>query len=344
VHLKERFVKYPCRLALFIIAALQLGGCGGVRFSMDLIPTSNDLVQTSVFEDRAAGWSVAKVALIEVTGTIDNGEASGLLGLEQSESAVDRFAESLAMAARDTGIKAIIVNIDSPGGGVTASDLMYRELKHFRERTGKPAVVLMGSVAASGGYYLACAGDEIFANPTTVTGSIGVIMQTVNFSEGMKRIGIRADAITSGPNKSMGNPWEPMSPEHRAVLQGVVNDLYATFRGIVSENRPHIDAAHLDEITDGRVVTGPRAVELGVVDRLGDLRDAFASAKERAGIVKARLVKIHREAEHAGTATSPTPSQTQAMQTQINLLQLNVGGLPRAASPSFYYVWDPTVW
>jgi protease-4 len=227
---------------------------------------------------------------------------------------------------------------------------MYREVKRFKQRSGKPVVISMADVAASGGYYLACAGDEIVAMPTTITGSIGVIMQTFNFSEGMKKIGIRADAITSGPNKAAASPFEPMSPEHRELLQNMVSEFYGNFRQTVINNRPTLSENDLDWITDGRVVTGKRAVEVGLADRVGDLHDAFAAAKERAGLKAARLVKYHRPVEHMGSAYAgsgvPTVGDGGGMggAAQVNLLQLNVSAGAIATPTNFYYLWDPTVW
>ena len=198
----------------------------------------------------------------------------------------------------------------------------------------------MSDLATSGGYYIACAGDEIIAHPTTITGSIGVIIQTFNFSEGMRRIGIKADAITSGPNKAAGSPFEPMPAEHRALLQGLVDEFYANFVAIVTESRPNLSIADLEWITDGRVVTGRRAAEVGLIDSTGDLRDAFEAAKRRAGLTAAKLVKYHRPLEYVGSAYARSP----AANPQINLLQLNLNAGPLLEQSGFYYLWDPAAW
>ena len=201
-------------------------GCVGMRFSVDLVPTSNELQETRVVVD-ATPRGKDKIALIEVSGMIMNARTPGLLS--SGENPVGRFVETLNKAAADSRVRAIIVRINSPGGTVTGSDLMYNELMHFRETTSKPVVILMADVAASGGYYLACAGDHLIAHSTTITGSIGVIMQTVDVSGGLSRIGITTDAITSGPNKDIGSPLAPMESEHRAILQGIVDEFYASF-------------------------------------------------------------------------------------------------------------------
>ena len=325
-----------------VILMLVTTGCSRMRFVIDAVPAEDELTESVVMADKGAG-SGSKIALIDVTGLIMDAPGPGLI--VPGENPVGRFAESLRLAETDPSVKAVVVRINSPGGTVTASDVMYRELKHFKQTTGKPVVISMADVAASGGYYLACAGDEIVAYPTTVTGSIGVIMQTFNFSDGMKKIGIKSDAITSGPNKAVGSPFEPMPAEHRELLQGLVTEFYGNFRGIVTTNRTAISPNDVEWITDGRVVTGKRAAEIGLVDKVGDLRDAFASAKARANLTSAQLVKYHRPLNHVGSAWAETPAPPAS---QINMMQLNVAGGAGAGAAgggaNFWYLWDPTVW
>jgi protease-4 len=313
------------RSALSLLLCVLVSGCSGVRFVIDAVPAEDRIVETTVMEDEGGGWRTGKIAMIDVSGMIANARRPGALA--EGENPVARFAETLAAAASDSSVKALILRINSPGGTVTA---------------GRPVVVMMGDVAASGGFYLACAGDEIIAHPTTITGSIGVIMQTFNVSDGMHRIGIHADAITSGENKAMGSPFEPMPSEHRALLQGVVDEFYVSFRGLVAARRPEVSAADLDTVTDGRIVTGLRAAEVGLVDRTGDIRDAFAVAKSRAGLERARLVKYHRPLEYVASPYSRSPSSPAG--AQVNLLQLNVDAVPGLGETGFYYLWDPTVW
>jgi protease-4 len=325
-----RIVVMPALLAIVLLSA----GCGGVRFVIDAVPAVDDITETTVLSDPGAKRS-SKVAMIDVNGVLADARVTERLS--SGENPVNRFTESLRRAEKDRRVKAVVVRINSPGGTVTASDLMYRELQHFRANTGKPVVVLMAGVAASGGFYVACAGDEIIAHPTTVTGSIGVIMQTFNVSEGMQRFGIRSDAITSGPNKSMGSPFAPMPPEHRALLQNMVNEFYDRFLGIVRERRPDLGDEALARVTDGRIVTGLGAAEAGLVDGTGDIRDAFAAAKERAGLTAARLVKYHRPLEHVGSvyAHAPGADSTGALRMSVDF---------STPEPGFYYLWDPTAW
>lgn len=333
----------PMRTAvILVLICLTLTGCTRLRFIVDAVPSGDAMTETIVLDDRPRGWSVPKVAMIEVTGLIADAKRSGLL--QQGFNPVGEFLEALQRAERDQAVRAVIIRINSPGGTVTASDVMHRELLGFRERSGKPAIIFMSDVAASGGYYLACAGDEIIAHPTTITGSIGVVIQTFNVHEGLRRIGIRAEAITSGPNKAAGSPFEPpMSPAQRALFQGLVDEFYDNFVTLVRSRRPSLSMDHLEEVTDGRVVTGRRALEVGLIDELGDLRTAFNAAKRRMGVETARLVKYHRPLDYVGSAYSRVLGDASGgVSGQINLLQLNLGDLGSLNQPGFYYLWDPT--
>lgn len=330
-------IPLPAVAILLALATTALAGCSGLRFVVDAVPPVDEFEETTVLAD--AGWTSDRVALVDVTGVIADAPRPGLLG--PGENPVSTFVEALRRARADDDVRAVIVRINSPGGAVTATDLMYRELVRFREESGKPVVVQMGDVAASGGYYLATAADEIHAFPTTVTGSIGVIIQTVNVADGLRRIGVRTDAITSGPNKAMGSPLAPAEPGHRELLQDLVDEFYAQFRSIVEAERPGLDPSALDRVTDGRVVSGREAVEVGLVDRLGDLHDAFDAAKRLAGVERAKLIKYHRPIKHVGSAyaASPLAPASGATGSTVNI-NLDLGGL---RTPGFYYLWDPSI-
>lgn len=332
-------------LAMFGLAlAMQvMVGCGPTTFVVGLAPGDKTLTQTVV--EPSAARTRDRVAMVDVSGLIVNARQDGLL--TQGENPVSAFREKLDKAAKDDSVKALILRVNSPGGAVTASDIMYRELLKFKEETGKPVVVLMMDVAASGGYYLACAGDVIVAYPTTVTGSIGVIIQTVSFYDALTSIGIRPEAITSGDNKDTGSPLSPMSDANRAVLQGLVDEFYVSFVDVVRESRPGLKDEHVAEATDGRVVSGLRALEIGLVDRVGDLDEAYDTALTLAGIEDASLVLYHRPLDYVASPYAAAPGMTGGANggsgTQVNLLQLNLGGdLGGLNVPAgFYYLWRP---
>lgn len=331
----------PAILLAVTWVGVVLSACTPVRFAIDVLPATDSLDETVVMEDDGAS-SRYKVAMIDVTGLIIDAPRPGLLA--EGDNPMSAFIEALERSRDDDNVKAVVIRLNSPGGTVTASDIMYREVLTFREETGKPVVMLMSDLAASGAYYLACAGDTIIAHPTTITGSIGVIMQLVNFSEGMEKIGISADAVTSGPNKSMGSPFEPEEPEHREIFQNMVNEFYARFRDVVITSRT-ISEADIEWVTDGRIVSGARAAEIGLVDRTGSLRDAFDEAKSLAEVTSAKLVKYHRAYDHVGSAyaSGPAGRPTTDHPAQINMIQLNLPSLNEMTQPGFWYLWDPNV-
>ncbi|MCC6951088.1 MAG: signal peptide peptidase SppA [Phycisphaerales bacterium] len=314
-------------------AALVLGACTPI-VNINVMPPEERFRPQVVLEEGGGG---SRVAVIEVRGLIMDGRTPGLI--MDGPNPVDRFAAQLTLAEKDPAVKALIVRITSPGGTVTASHVMHEELRRFSRVSGKPVVASIGEVGASGGYYLALGADTIMAEPTSITGSIGVIMPTVNVSEGLAMIGIRSRSITSGPNKDLANPMEPIRDAQYAVLQGMVDEMYARFRGLVVERRPGLASGNLDMATDGRVFMGERAKELGLVDELGGLREAFARAKEMAGLERATLVK------YADPATPPRSIYSAAGESEreINLVQvkLGAGALRATGTAPFYYLWAP---
>jgi protease-4 len=277
-----------------------------------------------------------KVVVIGVEGILINAESPGLLS--PGEHAVARFTEELEKAAKDPGVKAVVVRINSPGGTVTASELMHAELTRFR-KSGKPVVAMMMDVAASGGYYLACGADEIVACRSTVTGSIGVIMQLFEVTGTMQKIGVRAEAIKSGDQKAAGSPFETLAPEQRVLFQGIVDELYGQFVDVVDAGRPQLDRQQVETLADGRVYTAQQALEHGLIDRIGAIRDAIDAAKERAGIERAKVVAYERPYGYVPNYYAAAPQI--APGTDVNLINLDVGGAARNVWPPFMYLWTP---
>ena len=318
------------KLVVLALLLLPLSACGPQTIVIGGHPANNRLVTTTI-EDDGQFFS-DRVALIDVSGLLVNGEMPGLLSA--GDNPVALFREQLDAAAADPKVRAVVLRINSPGGAVTATDVMYRDLLRFKATTGKPVVACMMDVAASGGYYVACGADHLIAHPTTVTGSVGVILQTVNVAQGLAWIGVRAEAFTSGPNKDAGSPLAPMTDAHRAVLRGLVDDMYAQFVAVVRQRRPAIDPQRFDELTDGRVLTGVDAAEAGLVDAVGDLRDALAEARRRAGVPRADVVRFHRPLQYVGSpyaaAPSPTPAALQWAAQAIS-----------PTDPGFDYLWRP---
>ncbi|MEM9881311.1 MAG: signal peptide peptidase SppA [Planctomycetota bacterium] len=324
---------------LILLVGTVLPGCGPATLVVGIAPGGQQITATAVQRDGRLGSR--RVAVIDVSGLIVNADQPGLLST--GVNPVSTLAESLDWAAADPRTAAVVLRINSPGGTVTASDLMYREVMEFRGRTGKPVVAAMMDVAASGGYYLACAADHVIAQPTTVTGSVGVVLQTVSVKPALERIGVRAEALVSGPNKAAGSPLETLDDGQRAVLQGLVDGFYRDFVAVVRERRTAVAAESWPIVADGRVFTGRRAYELGLVDAVGDLDDAFAEAKRRAGIDHADLFVLHRPLDYVGSVYARAPAPASGAATQLNLVQINLERGLLTGDAGFYYLWRPSL-
>jgi len=207
-----------------------------------------------------------KIAVVDIKGVITSSRNI----VEQ----IDNFKE-------DDDVKAIILRINSPGGGVGPSQEIYREVLRAKEK--KKIIASIESVGASGGYYVACASDLIVANPGTITGSIGVVMEFSNVEDLLKKIGLRSYVIKSGKHKDIGSPLREMTSEERSILQGVIDSVHSQFVRAVAEGR-NMEERKVRQIADGRIFSGEQAKELGLVDRLGGLQDAIEIAAEMVGI------------------------------------------------------------
>lgn len=216
------------------------------------------------------------IAVINVNGVIsgDDYAAGG--------ASAPSIMEQLSRAKTDPAVKAVLLRINSPGGSASASQEIGDEVRRVRE-AGKKVVVSMGDTAASGGYWIACNADYIVANPATLTGSIGVIMQFQNLEELYRKIGIKTENITSGPHKDMGSAARPLSPAERDILKGMVNDIYQQFVQVVAKGRK-MSVDKVQSLADGRVFTGRQAKELGLVDALGNFYEAIKRTSQLAGI------------------------------------------------------------
>jgi len=222
------------------------------------------------------------IAIVRIQGIIAESTGGGPFGFGY-ESGTETIVNQLERAGTDASVKAVVIRINSPGGSAAASQEIYRAVKRVREKHGKPVVVSMGDVAASGGYYVAAPADHIVANPATLTGSIGVLMQTINLEALMERYGIHADTVKSGAYKDTGSMWRKMSPEERTYWQGMVDDVYDQFVQAVVAGRK-MEEADVKKLADGRVFTGKQAKDNNLVDELGGLRTAIEAAKKLAGI------------------------------------------------------------
>lgn len=234
-----------------------------------------------------AGFVIAGFFLIlkeEKTDFISSARKVGLVRIEGVILDSKEVIDHLHQLRDNSSVNAILLRIDSPGGGVGPSQEIYNEILKLREKNQKKVVVSMGSVAASGGYYIASAADWIMANPGTLTGSIGVIFQGTNIEELMKKIGIKTVVIKSGKYKDIFSPDREMTEDERELLQGVIDDVHEQFLDAIAQGRKELDKETLRSIADGRIFTGSQAREYGLIDELGNLQDALEKTAQLAGI------------------------------------------------------------
>ncbi|RJP42395.1 MAG: signal peptide peptidase SppA [Phycisphaerales bacterium] len=318
------------------VSFLLLSGCLPNSFLITPVSTDRGLEEKVLQRDSWLAFD--KIAVVDIDGLIVSGRAPTLFG--EGDNPVSRLLEQLDKARKDDRVKAVLVRINSPGGAVTASGLMYDEIRYFRDKSGKPVVAVMMDVAASGGYYVACACDEIVAQPTTVTGSIGVIMQTFDASGTLQKIGLASDAITSGPHKDSGSPLRQMRPQERELFQQIVDDMYEKFVAVVVKGRPRLDEARVRSLADGRVYTAGQALECGLIDRIATLRETVDVLKQRVGADKVQLVTYRKRYEHAPNFyAGPVPAAPGAPGSAQ--FHLTVPFPPAAGTPQFLYLWAP---
>lgn len=258
----------------------------------------------------------------------------GVVDLDGVILSADSFRESLKRFRDSSSVKAVVVRINSPGGGVAASQEIHRELTRFRSETKKPVVVSMESVAASGGYYAAAPADRIFANPGTITGSIGVIIQWTNYTDLMEWAKLRSVTFKSGALKDAGNPTRTLTEEEKQYFQDLISRLRSQFQKAVEEGRKgKLKPGTLERMSDGRVVSGEEAKELGLVDEIGDYRDAVDAAAKLAGLSLPANV-WHPRPEKPGWLELLTGSSSQS-----SWAGRLIAGAPVGGGWNVYFLW-----
>ncbi len=283
-------------------------------------------------EHRVRDGSRDKIAVIPIEGLIVNARTGGGV-LGGAENDVSLLQERLDRAATDRRVVAVVLRISSPGGTVTASDTMYELVRRFRQATGKPVVASIQEVGASGGYYVALGADEILAQPTSVLGSIGVLIQTFDASGTLNMVGLKTRTLTSGPLKDLASPLDPLDEGEIEVLQGLVDTYFERFAALVKERRD-VPSDEFAKATDGRVFSGEQAHGLNLVDGLGMLEDAIDRAAVLADSDDPRAVIYTRPFGYRGSIYAAGHDVTP--RTESNL--------PAALQPlpaGFHYLWRP---
>lgn len=312
-----------------MLLALLASSCGAPRFS--LLPDPGRELREQTVEGSGAG----KVLVVHVRGTIDDKPRRGFL--REAPSVVEEVAARLRRAEKDRNVKAVVLAVNSPGGTVTASDMLYHEIKGYRERSGSPVVTIIMQTGASGAYYAALPSDSILAHPTSVTGSVGVIFLRPKVVGLAGKIGVDMEVSTSGRLKDLGSPFREETDEERRIFEEMIGSLGDRFLDRLAEHR-NIESAALAEIATARVFLGEDAVRLGLIDGTGYLDDALDAARRLGGLPEDGRVVIYSRRRSPGERTLYHPSASAPARAAVDI------GIPPALSrpeAGYYYLWLP---
>lgn len=311
---------------------LKLDGGTPVELKTVLPPLQDkEAIEEMVVRQGSSG---TKVAIVDIDGVLLNSIKTGTISAGENPVAV--FREKLEHIVKAGNFSAVVLRINSPGGGVTATDIMWRDLKVFQQNTRLPMVACLLDLGAGGAYYLACGCDQIVAHPTTVTGGIGVILNLYNLEDALAQLNIVGVPVKAGKLIDMGSPLRPVPLESRALLEEIATEFHERFKGVVRGARHQL--AQGDEkavVFDGRVMSARKALAVGLVDQLGYLDDAIDIAMQRADCPDATAVVLHRPRDQANTVYDATASPP-----CMDILP-SIPGVDRSQLPTFLYMWQP---
>ncbi len=325
---------FVMRKFMLLLLVIVMGGCAIV--TVPLFPSTEPLEEVVV-----GGRGRDKVLLLDVSGIISTAESSSIGGIKEEPSLVAQIKEQLELASRDEHVRAVVVKINTPGGTVTASDILHHELLRFKQMYNVKLIACLMDLATSGGYYVATAADKIIAHPTTITGSVGVIVLKLNLDGLMEKLGIEDESLKTGDKKDILSPARPITPEERKLVKDLLAAHQQRFLQVIREGRPNLDEQTIARINDGRILSAKEAGDLGLVDYVGYLDQAIALAKQEAGLPEAKVIVYrppHSYRENIYTQGTTTVSNSQI---KISLLPFDLPKFKSAGNPQFMYLWLP---
>jgi len=316
-----------CLIVLFFI----FSGCAYVNVSVmqPLTPLKEQVVE---------GKGDPKILLLNISGFISEKSRSDRLKLQTRPSLVAEVREALQKAEKDSDIKGLIIKINSPGGTVTASDIIYHELMNFRNKKQVPVYACITALGTSGAYYIASASDRVFSHPTAVTGSIGVIALKFNVEGLMTKLGIEEEIVKSGDKKDLFSPFRELTPEEREIMQSIIDELHQRFLEVVLNQRGKVLTKEaLEKLADGRIYTAGSALELHLIDEIMYMDEVIAAMKESLALKDARIISYNRNGEYAGTIYSSSPAVSSSLEDMVGDYSDGHASLPGVA---FLYLWN----
>ena len=320
-------MRYSLYLVLVLALSLQTG-CAFVN--VPLMPPAAPLEEQVLEGDGAK-----KILLLDISGTIsEEGKSSGLLG-RTAPSMISLIRESLYKAEKDKNLGGIILRINSPGGTVTASDIIHHDISEFKKRTKIPVQACIMSTGTSGGYYIAAAADRITAHPTAITGSIGVILMKFNVEGLMGKIGVEEQTVKSGDKKDIMSPFRKATPEEIKLGQEIIDQLYGRFLDIVMARPGNtLSREELRKVADGRIYTAGQALQARLIDNTGYLDDVIKGLRTSIGDENARVVTYYRAGNYKGSIYAGSTEKE-------GLAELLGGGMDVLSGGGFMYLWKP---
>jgi protease-4 len=316
------------KLALILSVVFFLSGCAA-HLHLDFLG-KEEIEEVVLLKSKAK----EKILILDVSGIIGASLRPGLL--EREGDILSQAYYRLTKASEDHWIKGVILRLDTPGGEVTASDILYNEIARFKQRTGLPVVALMMGLATSGGYYVASACDSIIAHPSTITGSIGVISLFPNLEKLFAKIGVGVNVIKSGDMKDSGSAFRDLTEEERKIFQNIVDDFYQRFLEVVYSRRK--DVLSMEELktsADGRVYTASQALELKLIDRVGYFEDALEELLALASLREAKVIA------YTYYPKSKTNIYADNLSTSPLWQERSVEEILPSLKSGFYYLWLP---
>ena len=314
------------RLIVFFLAII-ITGCATINFG----PSLGELKEVTI-----EGEGPGKILLVNVDGVINNQKDRTFSGNTLRLGMVEKIKSIIEKAEKDDEIKALLIKINSPGGTVTASDIILHLLNTYKESSNVRIYIQVMDLAASGGYYIALAGDEIIAHPTSLIGSIGVIALKVNLKELMAKIGVSWEIVKSGDKKDFMSPFRSFTKEERELFQGAIDRLHNRFVKLIAKNRSALDISQVRPLADGRVFDAIQAKDLKLIDHIGYVTDTVRRIKSDLNNSNLKLVTYHRNNDFQGNIYTQLQKPT-----SFNLINLDLGFNPKVLSPYFLYMWSP---